>query len=712
MLSIKLFNKIAVETDSQKTDEAFVTAFNGEVAAFGYTLDPLLMDALRTIGDDAFLALRDSVLSDIATIKGAKKTYTRLFNGFPYSTPDQHEYMEQRILGHMANELNITLGGNRITMLSCGHVIDSALFNVEEFGACPICQMQVPELSSTDEAKYDFKSVTPLTFLGVSTDNFRAESNALLARKSSLSEDEKTFLRAQIEKGVEFDLPDSLYRENVPFAYKLFGAKVGSMLSGATDVLRIATFLSNASADLSLSENTKFKLSTSQKRDILAMLEQRRNLAEDMLRHREKWLRLGERLNPGSSKNKARFPKTAAAFDRLRNDPNSIVTFNKQKEESLRAGAVDQSFVDLMIERPGEYARALDAMLRKAEDASIVVEGFGQVVSRIPERTLLDLRKYLTSRSGSDMRIFIPKGRVNKMQVVEDRRAPLPEDAVASAIEKIDADLRARFAERGEMGKVYIDPMLKEIVLPFNRRGDSSSSSPLTTKGSRVPFNGDFIRMFVWWHDVVGADSWNNRVDVDLSIVQFDENMKQMGYTSFQNLRSSASVHSGDIQSAPNGASEFIDFDVNKMASSGVRYVAASVISFTGQPFDAFECFVGFMERDGLRSGKVYEPESVKLRYDLKGTNKSAIPLLFDVVERKVIYADLSTGGSRYGAVSGQEQKNTALTKAMLAMPERKPTLFDIAYLNASARGTIVDTPEEADVVIDIDAAMSLEQGA
>lgn len=711
MLSIKLFNKVAVATGNSITDENLISALNLEVATLGFSLDSLLIDALRTIGNDRFMQLRESILSDITSISGADRSYRRLFNDFPYSTPDQKDYMEQRIMGFMANELNIPLGGNRITTLSCGHVIDSALFDIDSFGACPICQMQVPELSSPDEALYDFKALTPLRMLSVSTDGFRAEGNALLARNSSLSEDEKAFLRSCIDGGTTFDLPDALYRENVPFAFKLFGSKISPLLAGATDVLRIATFLSNPEGDLSLSENTKFKLTTSQKREILALLEQRSNLAEDMLRHREKWLRLGERLTPASEKNKARFPKVALAFDRLRNEPNSIVTFNKQMEEALRVARVDQAFIDLMVERPGEFARKIDVMLRKTADTDIVLNGFEKIVSRIPERTMLELRKYLATRNDVKSRIFIPKGRVNKMQVVEDKRAPLPTDAVTRAIEVIDGDLRARYSEKEAMGKVYIDPILKEVVLPFNRRGDSSVSDNLATKGSRFPFNGDVIRMFVWWHDVTSGDSYNNRVDVDLSIVYYDENMQQTGYVSFQNLRGAASVHSGDIQSAPNGASEFIDFDVNAMVKSGVRYVASSVISYTGQSFDDFECYAGYMERDAMKSGKVYEPKSVKLRFDIKGKNTTAVPLLFDVVERKVIYADLATGGSRYGAVSQMTDKNKALTEAMLAMPDRKPTVFDVVYLNASARGEIVDTPEEADFVFDIDAAKALIEG-
>lgn len=706
-LTIKLFNKIAITEGNQVTDETLLSAFNLEVASFGYTLAPALLAALRTLGDTAFMATRSDVIANLTEIKGADKKFIRLFNDFPYSTPDQHEYMEKRTLGHMANVYGITLGGNRLTPLSCGHVIDSLLFDIDSFGACPICQMQVDELSSDDVARFDYQSVTPLSALDLLEvpNGFQKECARLVGRQSSLSADEKEFLNQMIVEGIRFDLPETLYRENIPFAFKVFGDAIAPALSGATDIMRIAYYLSDEGADLSLSQNVRFKLKTSHKRALLKLLDRQKNLAEDMLRHRERWLRLGERLNPGSTANRARYPNVAKAFDVLRNAPEQIVTFNRQMESSMRAGVIDQNFVNLMIERPGEYARKLDYMLRSG-DVDDVLRGLEAVASKIPERTLLDLRKYLGSRNDVTKRIFIPKGVINKMQVIDDKREKLSAEAVIKAIDIIDTDLRSRYGEKESMGKVFIDPLLKDVLLPFNRRGDSSSSSDIISKGSRFAFNGDYVRLFTWWKEKGG------RTDVDLSVVTYDTNFNNMGHVAFTNLHDNGMVHSGDIQSAPRGASEFIDLDVNTLLSRGIRYVSSSVIVYSGNNFSTFECFVGFMERDAMRSGKVYEPESVKMRFDLKGETLSAAPLLFDLQERKVIYADMATGGRSYSAVSAQNEKQKALTEAMLSLTDRKPTVFDLIYLNAQARGELVQTREEADVVFGIDDAKKIiEEG-
>ncbi len=707
--AIQLFGKVSFPLGEARTSPAMVTALNLEVAGYGYGLTASLMKALGTLGDTAFRTQRSDILNALSEIKGMNHDYKRLFNNFPYDTPDQHEYMEKRVLGDLASRLGITLGGNRLTALSCGHIIDSALFDVEEFGACPICQHAVPELSSPDEAKFAFASVTPAQPLDFSPDGLKTEGDRLLARQSSLSEDEKSLLKALIADGVPLSAPEKIYNETIPFVYRAMGVDAirGSMKS-ATDVLRIVYFLSNPDADLSLKENVRFKLSTSEKKAVLSLLDGVDNLAEDMMRNRERWLRLGEGLHPNTPKNTARYPRAAEAFDRLRNRAGEIDTFSRRMEVGLRSRTVDAAFVADMASRPGEFARKIDFMLRTAADPEIVTTALrDKVAPKMTDKMLLEIRKYLGSRDLLKQRLFIPKGRVNRVQVVEDKRAPLPAGPTSDAIAIIDTELRSRFSAREPLGRVFIDPLLQDVVLPFNRRGDSSTSTATLPKGSRFPFVGDVIRLFVWWKN---GDA--GRVDVDLSLTQFDSSMKSRGYVGFQNLQSQGVVHSGDIQNAPDGAAEFIDIEVAKLVSAGVRFISPSVRSFTGQTFNRFPCFVGYMERDALRSGKVFEPESVTLRFDLDSENTTAAPIIFDLVERKVIYADIASGNSAHSAEGGAGTKQQALTEAMMTVSERKPTLYDVLLLNAQARGEIVDNREDADVVYDFSDALRLIEEA
>ncbi len=60
-----------------------------------------------------------------------------------------------------------------------------------------------------------------------------------------------------------------------------------------------------------------------------------------------------------------------------------------------------------------------------------------------------------------------------------------------------------------------------------------------------------------------------------------------MEHISYTNLRSAQykAFHSGDIVSAPKGACEFIDIDIESVLRYGGRYVVSYLNSFTLQPF-------------------------------------------------------------------------------------------------------------------------------
>ncbi|KKK69854.1 hypothetical protein LCGC14_2929850, partial [marine sediment metagenome] len=130
--------------------------------------------------------------------------------------------------------------------------------------------------------------------------------------------------------------------------------------------------------------------------------------------------------------------------------------------------------------------------------------------------------------------------------------------------------------------------------VPFSQR---SASKILKTVARGSKYNlpeGDTIRLFIWWKDGLA------RADLDLSAMFLDDDYnckEQISYTKLKNKNIGA-VHSGDITSAPKGASEFIDISIKKCLDKNIRYVMMSVSSYTQQPFyDLPECFAGIMTR-------------------------------------------------------------------------------------------------------------------
>ena len=107
---------------------------------------------------------------------------------------------------------------------------------------------------------------------------------------------------------------------------------------------------------MSLAEPTKFRgFAKRERRFLLQCLENvGSNRTEDMLRWKDRWIRLGERLHPGDFKK--RFPKSLEAFDVLRND-QSFQTFNSRAEIAIKVGHAPAT-VELLAQRPGDFAPA------------------------------------------------------------------------------------------------------------------------------------------------------------------------------------------------------------------------------------------------------------------------------------------------------------------------------------------------------------------
>ena len=125
--------------------------------------------------------------------------------------------------------------------------------------------------------------------------------------------------------------------------------------------------------------------------------------------------------------------------------------------------------------------------------------------------------------------------------------------------------------------------------------------------------------------------------------------------------------------------------------------------SYTQQPYvDLPECFAGWMARGHAGSGEVYEPATVQDRLDVTADTRIAIPLVMDLKDDLVIWADMSL--RRYPHwVNNVHGNLRGIQLTLLALATlRKPNLYDLFLLHARARGTVVGSPGEADTVFSV----------
>ena len=268
-----------------------------------------------------------------------------------------------------------------------------------------------------------------------------------------------------------------------------------------------------------------------------------------------------------------------------------------------------------------------------------------------------------------------------------------------------------QFKSKESLGKVYIDNSIKGYCVPQSQRS-ASKSLKTVTRGSRLPIGKDTksCRGFIWWTNCDDYYSYE-RVDIDLSAAILDENFRYLSHVSYTYLRNEKfrGYHSGDITNGGpvdgEGVCEFIDVDIDSVVKNGGRYIIYQVYSYTGQKFsDMPHAMFGWMERENVNSGEVFEVSTVEQRIDLTAETTVAIPVLFDCVTREYIWMDVAgniNGMNRYcanleGNLSGVSAMCYGIVKG------HKPQMYDLAVLNALGRGTIVEDRNNADTIFDM----------
>jgi len=461
----------------------------------------------------------------------------------------------------------------------------------------------------------------------------------------------------------------------------------------ATDVLRLAVAFSDG--DVSLAEPTKFmKFKRQERKWLLELLERSDQPTEDMLRWVEPWKRLGERLHPGDYAQQ--FPKTYAAFEVLRND-KPYSTFNRVIEKHLlEKNAI--ATLALVRTRPGDLTRRLDHLLRLGGESAPVMDAFREVAERVATPVLLQVLTHFQHRQQPlPLRSFFPKGEAAKVFATPRPLPPLPKGTAESVVAICHDTLVARFGRLSRLGKCYLQPELKNYLVPFSQRSAAKSLRTLV-RGSRLPLpDCRVIRFFLWWKN------GTSRTDIDLSAGLYDDGFKYVDVVSYYNLKNFGGHHSGDIVDAPQGAAEFIDLDIARTTAAGVRYVVMSLNSFTRQPYcDLPECFAGWMARTHANSGEIFEPRTVQDKVDIAANTRICLPAVLDLVDRQVIWADIAL--KEYPGWNNVQNNLSGMSVLARAMANLVRTnLHTLFSLHIQARGELVMERRDAECIFAVD---------
>ena len=666
-IALKYANSVYFENNNQyiiENNTDLAASFAAEMVQLGYIPTNGLMEAMTKLPRDVTVSVFSEVITSLKEMKGADVNYVPFYPNFP-----------QQVMEASDAELFI-----------------NAIVHYWSGGALrPVYDVLPREVAFEDVKLKKIGRVDTYEFFNIFT--------RLVSSNDSLTATDKEVVEWFLTNHLaDCSVPDEIsYKETMCLVAGYFlksGVSVhylNKFVKTTTDVLRVATYLSGG--DVSLADNTKFKsLPRKTRRTLVGLLEEVINI-EDVNRHRNKWIKLFHNLHVGE------YSPALYNVAKLVRENKKIETFNGQVQAAIDSQDNVRA-VNLLVTRPSEFARRLDHLLRTSTVIAkdFVANSFIDVINEVPTRILLQVKGALRLRSRAvNRRVVFPKGNVQHATILRDNLDAIPAAYINDIVGEIDEVLQDRFSELGELGKVWVDPELAGCPIPTQMRSMSEGTFQVA-RGSRLPV-GDkkTIRFFIYW---VGRD-------IDLSATMHDENFKRIGHVSYTRLRSDdyQACHSGDITRAPNGASEFIDIDIDGALKSGARYIGMNVLVFAGPTFAEHEkVYAGWMTRDHVQSNEIYDPKTVAQKVDLKSESKNCVPVMFDLKERKAIWTDLSTPRNEHYWGNNVESNRASIEQTMEAIADtsRKVSLYELFELHGKVRGEIVENKEDADTVFSL----------
>ncbi|OUS28426.1 hypothetical protein A9Q99_12970 [Gammaproteobacteria bacterium 45_16_T64] len=254
--------------DSTVDNLAAALTLNAELMQLGYIMSETLLTATKQLSNNNLTLFAQELITTLRQRKGAHINYTPMYPNFPRQVID---------ISDMELYLN-------------------AITHYWSLGQW---------LPDTDKLPrhYAFEA-TKFQEIALTTDNqVKGIFTALLASNDSLSDTDKKIL-----EWFMLNLPKDqrIFPEVIPFAENKCvvaaimlaqSQDISPLVKSATDILRIATYLSEG--DISLATNTTFISLPRQLRKNLSLQLERVINEEDIGRHRNKWVRLFHNLHVG-----------------------------------------------------------------------------------------------------------------------------------------------------------------------------------------------------------------------------------------------------------------------------------------------------------------------------------------------------------------------------------------------------------------------------
>lgn len=539
------------------------------------------------------------------------------------------------------------------------------------------------ELFTQEEVKRDtLFEKTELKVLQLSEDmgvTLESIYNTLLKLPSRWTPDqlEQVQLLSQLFTG---DLNSIPFKENmVVIAATFIKQGIPFILNSATDVLRLATHLSDG--DITLKTNTKFKsFNRKTRKTLLSLLNSTSNLCEDMARDKNRWKKFIKNLHPGD------YPKlknVTKAYDMLYKD--QVKSVNSEIESGILSK--NDKVLKILKDRPGEFMRRLSHVIDRF--GLKAVNAFTEVLPKLKTIQLLKIKRFLETDKTRKFRTIPPKGNWTKLKVLEKTRK-IKHAYRTDLVQAIKLELQNRLSEKFPFG-IVLDDKTDLIKLQTN---DSELAPFGRGTTFEIPENVKFIRTASYWEHSVGyGNTW-----FDNGWNFFDENWNPVGACCwdintfpYKTQNVIGAIFSGDPTNSKDlkgKACQMIDLYPEELRKNGVRYAVWNILCYSRIKFsEAKDVFGALQWGEEKQSGKLFEPSRCQLSFQLTGDTYTKYVAYIDLLENKLVYIDANLKSNTSSTASnGPILKG--LMPAFVEYLETLPSVYDLFENNQIAKNT------------------------
>jgi len=141
--------------------------------------------------------------------------------------------------------------------------------------------------------------------------------------------------------------------------------------------------------------------------------------------------------------------------------------------------------LELVVQRPGHFARHLDEYIEKFEDSEKVLDFFETIASKVSVKVLLSMKGYFQKRHEKlKARVFLIKGKTTKLYLKNKVKDELDLKLCEKICYICDHGLMAHFEEKPKLNNIYINEDLKKHLIPIDIR-NANSALETYSKGTR-----------------------------------------------------------------------------------------------------------------------------------------------------------------------------------------------------------------------------------